>query len=147
MVERAKELRICDCGENFQVTRRLDADTAMQPTSKLPPAWYPRLEKRGYPFRIWLMDLAIWHNRCEVPEEHMGAAVAQRLGGVAKVLARHIPPETLRPGANIPQVGPLNGINVLIRGLTCRFGGFQKETVQHAIVELLAFRRLDSVHR
>ena len=41
-----------DRGENSQGIRRLDAGTAMQWTSKVPPAWYPTMEKCGYPFRI-----------------------------------------------------------------------------------------------
>ena len=73
----------------------------------------------------------------------MGAALAQRLCGVARVLARHIPPDTLRAGAVINQQR-LGGLDVLLRGLTRRFGGFQEETAQHAIVELLAFKRLDT---
>ena len=120
---------------------RLNADTAMQSTTKTPPAWDPRLEKRGSPFRIWLLDLAIWRNGCEIQEERHGALVAQRLGGVAKVLARHIPPEAIRNGV-IYQGQPQSGFNVLIRGLSRRFGGYAEETAQHAIVELLSFRRL-----
>ena len=76
-----------------------------------------------------------------LPENRQGAAVAQRLGGVAKFLARHIPPANLRDGANI-QGQQLDGLGILLRGLTRRFGGFQEETAQHAIVELLSFRRV-----
>ena len=74
-------------------------------TLKVPPAWDPRLEKCGYPFRIWLLDLAIWCNGCEVPDERMGAAVAERRGGVSQFLDRHISPENLRQNANIPNAG------------------------------------------
>ena len=49
-------------------------------------------------FRIWFFDLAIWLNECEIQEERQGSLVAQRLGGVATVLDRHIPPEALRDG-------------------------------------------------
>ena len=135
-------------GEDFQGKHVLDAETAMQSTTKVPPAWDPRLEKRGYPFRIWLLDVAMWRIGSEVPDIRQGAAVAQRLGGVAKVLARHIPPENLRDGTQVAgphgQMQQLDGLSLLIRGLTRRFGGFAEETAQHSIVELLAFRRLGS---
>ena len=94
--------------------RALDAETAMQSTTKVPPAWDPRLEKRGYPFRIWLLDVAMWRIGAEIPEARHGAAVAQRLGGVAKVLARHIPPANLQQGAIIGGVQH-NGLEVLLR--------------------------------
>ena len=110
-------------GESFHGKHVLDAETAMASTTKVPPAWDPRLEKRGYPFRVWLLDVAMWRVGSEVPEARMGAAVAQRLGGVAKVLARHIPPESLRDGAVIAGV-QMDGLTLLIRGLTRRFGGF-----------------------
>ena len=125
-------------GEDFQGKHVLDAETAMQSTTKVPPAWDPRLEKRGYPFRIWLLDVAMWRIGSEVPDIRQGAAVAQRLGGVAKVLARHIPPESMRDGAQVAgpqgQMQHLDGLSLLIRGLTRRFGGFAEETAQHSIV-------------
>ena len=45
--------------ENLHGRHVMDAETAMQSTTKVPPAWDPRLEKRGYPFRIWLLDVAM----------------------------------------------------------------------------------------
>ena len=46
----------------MQGSHVLDAEAAMQNTAKVPPAWDPRLERRTYPFGIWLLDLAIWKN-------------------------------------------------------------------------------------
>ena len=130
-------------GEDFHGKRAIDAETAMQSTTKVPPAWDPRLEKRGYPFRIWMLDVATWRVGAEIPENRQGAAVAQRRGGVAKVHARHIPPTSLRDGAVVGGQ-QIDGLGILLRGLTRRFGGFQEETAQHAIVELLSFRRVGS---
>ena len=115
----------------------------MKSTTKVPLAWDPRLEKRGYPFRIWMLDVATWRVGAEIPENRQGAAVAQRRGGVAKVHARHIPPTSLRDGAVVGGQ-QIDGLGILLRGLTRRFGGFQEETAQHAIVELLSFRRVGS---
>ena len=84
--------------EDFQEKLVLDAAPAMQSTTKVPPAWDPCLEKRGYPVRIWILDVAMWRIGAGVPAEQQGAEGAQRLGGVAKVLARHIPPQNLRDG-------------------------------------------------
>ena len=88
-----------------------------------------------------MLDVAMWRIGAEIPENRQGAAVAQRFGGVAKVLAWHIPPANLRDGADI-QGQHFDGLGVLLRGLTRRFGGFQEETAQDAIVELLSFRRV-----
>ena len=90
-----------------------------------------------------MLDVATWRVGAEIPENRQGAAVAQRLGGVAKVLARHIPPASLRDGAMVAGQHH-DGLGILLRGLTRRFGGFQEETAQHAIVELLSCRRVGS---
>ena len=63
----------------------MDGESVMQSTTNVPPAWDPRLEKRGYPFRIWMLDVAMWRICAEIPENRQGAAVAQRFGGVAKI--------------------------------------------------------------
>ena len=88
-----------------------------------------------------MLDVATWRIGAEIPENRQGALVAQRLGGVAKVLARHIPPDSLRDGA-VVQGQHIDGLGILLRGLTRRFGGFREETAQHAIVKLLSFRRV-----
>ena len=62
--------------EGFQGKHVLDADSAMQSTTKVPQAWDPRLEKRGYPFRIWMLDVATWRVGAEMLENQQGAAVA-----------------------------------------------------------------------
>ena len=35
-------------------------EMAMQSTSKVPPAWMPSFEKRGYPFHVRLSDVGVW---------------------------------------------------------------------------------------
>ena len=88
-----------------------------------------------------MLGVAMWRTGVEIPENRQGAAAAQRLGVVANVLARHIPPADLRDGADI-YGQQFDGLGVLLRGLTRSFGGFQEEAAQHAIVELLSFRRV-----
>ena len=127
--------------EDFQGEHVLDAESAMQSITKVLPAWDPRLEKRGYAFRIRMLDVAMCRIGAEILENRQGAAVAQRLGGVVKVLAKHIPPANLRDGADI-KGQHFDDLGVLLRGLTRRSGGFQEETAHHAIAELLSFRRV-----
>ena len=74
------------------------ADWAAQATAKVPPYWEPSLEKKGYPFRIYDRDLLIWAVGSELPPERMAPAVVQRLGGMARQLAREVPPEVLSHG-------------------------------------------------
>ena len=124
----------------------MDADRAMQSTSKVPPYWAPALEHRGYPFRIWLTDVGMWSASTELAVELQAGAVAQRLGGVARNLVRQIPPHILRGGRNEVQpdgnVQHRTGLEVILRGLARRYGEADVEASIRAIVELLAFRRL-----
>ena len=124
----------------------MDAERAMQSTSKVPPYWARYLEHRGYPFRIWLTDVGIWASSTELAAESQGGAVTQRLGGVARNLERQIHPGVLRNGcAEVGADGQpmwLTGLEVILRGLVRRYSEMEVETSIGAIIDLLTFQRL-----
>ena len=62
-------------------------EMAMQSTSKVPPAWMPSFEKRGYPFHVWLADVGVWTAGTEIAEPLRAACLVQPLGGTARVMA------------------------------------------------------------
>ena len=82
--------------EDFQGKRVMDAESAMQSTTKVPPAWDPRLEKRGYPFRIWMLDVATWRVGAEIPENRQGAALLSGSGVLLRFLL-----DTSRPTVSV----------------------------------------------
>ena len=111
-------------------------------TSKVPPFWEPRLEQAGYPFRIWLQDVRLWSGGTELALVLQAPAVAQRLGGTARDLVRQVPVAELRDGRLDPVTGAQEtGLQILLRGLERRHGGFAVETSTRCIIELLQFKR------
>ena len=131
--------------------RASSAEAAQQSTSKIPPFWDLPLERRCYPFVVWATDIRVWSaTTTELPERAQGGAVAQRLAGVARHLAREIPPDLLRDGRgeadpNDPhQVVHVTGLEFLMRGLRRRYSQAPVETSLQEVVEILTFRRLPS---
>lgn len=117
------------------------AEVGMQSTSKILPSWQPSFEKRGYPLHF--QDLGLWAAGTELQHERIAPAVAQRIGGVAWTRVRHIPTRLLTDGQQKIAVVWETSLEILLRDLTRRFGGFPHETAQKAIVELLSFRQLE----
>ena len=117
-------------------------------TSKVPPAWEPALELRGYPFRVWIQDLDVWAAGTELAPELQAPAVVQRLGGAARDLVRAVPTTELRKGRTDALTGAIeSGLTLLVRGSTRRFGQFAVETSTRCIIDLLGFRRRGSEKR
>ena len=85
-------------------------------TKNIPPHWTPG---SNYAFRDYERDLANWCNLTDLGITQRGPAVYQRLGGMAKVLAREIPDEVLANG--YPDSG-LTGLQVLMNALRKRWG-------------------------
>ena len=111
-------------------------------TSKIPPYWDPSLERRGYPFRVWVQDLEIWAAGTELGEELRAPAVAQRLGGAARAIVREVPADELRDGRYDPVDGAqVPGLVLLIRGLRRRYGQLPIEASTQTIIEMLSFKR------
>ena len=111
-------------------------------TSKVPPYCEPSLELRGYPFRVWLQDLDVWAAGTELHQEQQAPAVAQRLGGDARQLARGVPTTQLRDGRTDITIGvATTGLTMLAQGLERRFGQFAIETSTRVIIDLLGVRR------
>ena len=115
---------------------------------KVPPAWTPDNDNR-YPFRFWLSDVTMWAAAAarEVFPEQQGPAVALRLGGAARHLAREIPPEQLRDGA-IADAGDghgprqMTGLQLLLLVLSRSFAPLGEEASLRSISDLLSFRAM-----
>ena len=84
----------------------------------------------------------------ELAPGRQGAAVAQRLGGVARTRVREMPPGALRDGSMVTQddgqVGHVGGPQLMLRGLQRRYGQQEIETTVQAMVEFITYRRLQS---
>ena len=119
------------------------AQLAQQATSKVPPYWEPALELKCYPYKVWLQDISIWAAGTELQEVLQAPAVAQRLGGTAKDLIRELPAKQLREGRLDLMTGEQTqtGLELLLGGLTKRYGQYEIETTATSIVELLFFVR------
>jgi len=112
-------------------------------TSKVPPCWEPSLELKGYPFKCWLKDIALWSAGTELAEALKGPAVAQRREGACRELVRSVDPQELRGGRVNQATGVREtGLAYLLAGLSRRHGQYEIETATTAIIELLRFRRV-----
>ena len=117
---------------------------------KAPPAWSPDQDNQ-YPFRCWLTDVTMWAAAAarEVLPDQQGSAVALRLGGAARSLAREIPDVQLRGGAIVdPGDGggarQLTGLQLLLLILSQSFAPLGDESELRATNYLLGFYRKNS---
>ena len=78
-----------------------------------------------------MKDIGIWSSSTELQVELQAGACVQRLGGVARVLAREIPPNVLRNGRQEVGAGgnafARSGLEIVLRGLQKRFGAQDSE--------------------
>ena len=116
------------------------ASWALLGSNKVPPYWGPELADT-YPFRVWLQDLQLWAQSTDLDDTKLGSAVAGRLGGVARSLAREMPIELIRDGQTMPNGTQLNGMECLGRALSRRFAPLGFETCLTSMTEYLQFRR------
>ena len=128
-----------------------DRDAWSQPeilgTLKIPPAWDPSMEAR-YPFRLWVADVTLWAASTDLQPIQQAPAVALRLGGAARAMARELPMDQLQNGAWLDLndgrgVQQVSGFMLLLLMLSRAFAPLQEESSLRAIQELLAFRRRD----
>ena len=97
---------------------------AQEGTHRIPPYWAPNLD---YIFRDWERDVRNWVRLTDLDETQHGGAVYQRLGGVAKMLAREIPDDVIANGQN-----GRKGLDILIDALRGRWGG-QRQSKQQEL--------------
>ena len=116
------------------------ASWALLGSNKVPPYCGTELAE-SYPYRVWLQDLQLWAQSTDLEEVKLGPAVAGRLGGVARSLAREMPIELIRDGQRLSNGQVLNGMECLVRALTRRFGPLSFETCLTSMIEYLQFRR------
>ena len=95
-------------------------DVGSQGTPRIPPRWTPGTE---YTWRDFERDVANWVRLTDLHEEQHGPAVFQRLGGMAKVLAREIPENVIAEGVDGMNGVHRPGIAVLMDALRQRWGG------------------------
>ena len=114
---------------------------------KVPPAWSPD-QTRSCPFRFRLQDVTTGAAAAarEVLPEQQGSAVALRLGGAARSLAREIPDVQLRDGAIVdPGDGggarQLTGLQLLLLALSQSFAPLGDESELRATKDLLGIFR------
>ena len=106
-------------------------DAGSQGTHWIPPSWTPGTE---YTWRDFERGVANWVRLTDLHEEQHGPAVFQRLGGMAKVLAREIPENVIAEGVECMNGIQRPGIAVLLGALRQRWGG----EAQNRQLELLA---------
>jgi len=111
---------------------------------KTPPSWTPENESH-YSFSSWLADVRMWAAATDIDEDRLGSAVALRLGGGARSIAREMS-EQLVDGmdelvAADGTVQHVNGLGLLLRALIRRFGPLEVEQSVKAISEFLFLRR------
>ncbi|CAK0809856.1 unnamed protein product, partial [Prorocentrum cordatum] len=114
---------------------------------KMPPARSPK-QDRAYPFRFWLTDVTMWAAAAarEVLPEQQGPAVALRLGGATRSLARKIPQEQLRDGAfadpgDRNRARQLTGLQLLLLVLSKSFAPLGDESELRATHDMLGLYR------
>ena len=116
-----------------------------QATGRIPPGYDPSHERR-YPFRTWLIDLALWRVATDADPIRHGPMVAIRLGGAARDLMRELDANTLANGRLVPdpaggQPFQQSGLDYLIQLLTNNFAPLAQEVQLSAIHELFTFRK------
>jgi len=113
-------------------------------TGRIPPGYDPSNERR-YPYRTWLVDIALWRVATDADAARHGPMVAIRLGGAARDLVRELDANTLSVGRNIVdqagQVQHQEGLDYLIQLLTRNFAPLAQEVQLSAIHELFVFRK------
>ena len=93
-----------------------------------------------YPFRVWVQDIGIWSTSTDLQETQVGAAIAGRLGGVARAMAREMPIDVLRDGQMLQDGTQLSGMQCLLRALSRRFAPLSFENCFTSMCEFLQFR-------
>ena len=73
---------------------------------RVPPRWDPAMERTGYSFRTYMMDLNLWMMLTDLAPHQQAAAIIMRLGGAAKELARTMTPQEIFQG------GVVNGVQL-----------------------------------
>ena len=68
-----------------------------QATLRVPPPLSPEMEN-AFPFRHWILDTVMWSMATDLDEVRKGPAVTLQLGGLARDVAREIPPNVLANG-------------------------------------------------
>ena len=89
-------------------------------THRIPPSWTP-----GSPY-VWHdfeQDVANWVRLTDLDELQHGLAVFQRLGGMAKVLAREIRENIIAEGIDTAQGDHRSRLAVFMDALFQRWGG------------------------
>ena len=113
---------------------------------KIPPAW--SAENKAYPFRKWVNDVLLWAATTDLDPEKIAPAVAMQITGIAKVRIDELLEtpggmQQLQYGGIDPNTGQqYNGLQLLMRMLSNKFGPLDHEIDSQAIRSFRNFRRL-----
>eukprot|EP00971_Amphidinium_carterae_P337415 6474187-Amphidinium_carterae.1 len=111
-------------------------------STKVPPSWNPD-NAHAYSLENWSKDVRLWAATTDLRRDQLGPAVALRLQGLAKTLAREVPTNILINGDTVGGV-TLSGLDVLIAGLEKRFQPLGIELGAKAIAAYFTFKKLNS---
>jgi len=114
-------------------------------STKVPPSWSPEMQSH-YSFQDWVDDVNIWKCATDVQWQQQGPMVALQLGGLAREIARQVPTIDLMNGF-VQDIGDgqgaiwRSGVDLLLYGLSKKFGSLTAETAINDMTALVAFRR------
>ena len=106
-----------------------------------PPAWNPD-DRHAMPYRVWTQRLMVWGILAvDLDPSQQCAAIVERLGGSARVLADSLSWQEMTQGGTVggQQMGP---VTFLLTQLAAHYAPFGEEQRIDSMVELMAFRRL-----
>ncbi len=112
---------------------------------KNPPSWSAEGEGR-YPFEKYEQDMRLWIAATSLTPSQIGPAIALRLSGTARELARACDPNDLINGRTdvdmtTGQQIHMPGYELLLQALKKRFSPLDQEQEIASIQELFGFRR------
>ena len=98
------------------------------------------MERTGYSFRTYMMDLNLWMMLTDLAPHQQAAAIIMRLGGAASELARTMTPQEIFQGGVVNGV-QLDPVSYIIHGLHARFAQLGEESRLLTMTELMSFQR------
>ena len=118
--------------------------------TKVPPYWSPDME-HSYPFATYMDDLRVWNAATDLGEERRGAAVALRLGGVARALVNELTTDDLTTAEDYeipptaqgqpPTPAHRTPMQIVVRALMNRFYPLLQEQQLATMLEFFHFKR------
>ena len=103
---------------------------------RTPPVW-DTASQAHYSFRAWHTDLSQWIILTDLQPSQQASAIAMRLSGTSRELARNMTPDEMTYGGTINGV-PVDPVSYLVHHLCARFAQFDDESRMAAMTHLRA---------